>query len=112
MDRLQGFGAATPQKSTTFTVKGRLVDNTDAEGQSLEIVLKLLGQQTTSTATSQFAVGEGKSMSDVLAFNHESALHKPGETVVLGVITANDGEKRKIILHVTEKVDEQKEPAN
>ena len=54
MDRLDGFGAATPQKTTTFTVRGRLVDNSDAEGQSLEVVLQLLGPKTTSSSSACF----------------------------------------------------------
>ena len=109
MDRLHGFGAATPQKTTTFTVGGRLVDNADAEGRSLEVVLQLLGPQTTSTSTSKFAVGEGKSLSDVLAFDQRSARYKPGKPIVLGKIFGKDGETHTIILHVTDKV---KEPNN
>ncbi len=112
MDRLDGFGAATPQNTTTFTVTGRLVDNTDAEGQSLEIVLQLLGPKTTSTSTSKFAIDDGKSISDVLAVidRSRSALYKPGKPIVLGIITGSkDGKKRRIILHVAEKVDEPKE---
>ena len=103
-DRLEGFGATTPQKTTTFTVTGRLVDNTDAEGQSLEVVLQLLGPQATSTSTSKFPVDDGKSISDVLAVVDRSALYKPGKPIVLGIITGSkDGKKRRIILHVRDK---------
>ena len=100
-DQLKGLEAITAQETTNLTVGGQVVENADADGKALEIVLERLNPRT--AATVEFAMGEDKTLSDALAFDLKSGVYELGEPVVVGIVSAQDTKTHKIILLVIEK---------
>ena len=100
-DEIEGFEPITPPSRMEFTISGKFLDEAQGNGKSLEVSLERHNPK--ATITRKFTIDSGQDLSEVFGFAHHSDIYEPGEPIMLGRITAQEGVKYRIFLHVVEK---------
>jgi len=102
-DEIEGFETITPPKRIEFTISGELLNEPQGDGKSLQVSLERHNPKV--RITRKFAIDSEQNLADVLAFAHHSDIHHPGEPLMLGRITEQQGVQYRIILHVVAKAE-------